>query len=153
MSVVRFCNAAGCREIIPVGKRYCKKHEYIQAEVDSTYKRRRELAGMTDEQRHQYNKRVYRKRMATSAKAKHNYNRFYKSTAWRKLSHQTLLKRPVCVLCLANGIIKKADLVDHIVPIRADWSKRLDPENLQPLCYHCHIEKTREDRQKYKSEQ
>ena len=51
-------------------------------------------------------------------------------------------------MCLLKGIVKKADLVDHIVPIREDWSKRLDSTNLQSLCYRCHREKTRKDHQR-----
>lgn len=152
MGIVRFCNAAGCREIIPVGQYYCSKHQYLQKEYEERQKhwRKDEYKGMTKEQRHEYNKKVYQQRMAASAKAPHDYNKFYKTSRWVKLSRRTLQNKPVCVSCLSKGIIKKADLVDHIVPIREDWSKRLDPKNLQPLCYRCHRLKTKKDHEREK---
>ena len=39
----------------------------------------------------------------------------------------------LCVQCRSNDIIKIGDVVDHIIPIRMDWSKRLEPTNLQTL--------------------
>ncbi|MCH3911282.1 MAG: HNH endonuclease [Limosilactobacillus oris] len=150
MGVMRFCNAAGCREVIPVGQYYCSKHQYLQKEYEERKKRwqRDNYQGMTKEEKHKHNQRVYRQRMAASAKAPHDYNRFYKTSAWVKLSHRTLQNSPVCVSCLRKGIIKKADLVDHIEPIRENWDKRLDPSNLQPLCYRCHRIKTKQDHER-----
>lgn len=147
MSVVRFCNAAGCREIIPVDQYYCSKHQYLQKEYEEKHKhwQQNKYKSMTKEQRHEYNKQVYKKRMESSKNAPHDYNRFYKTSKWIKLSRRTLQNSPVCVECLRNGTIKKADLVDHIVPIREDWSRRLDPNNLQSLCYRCHQKKTKKD--------
>ena len=54
----------------------------------------------------------------------------------------------LCVQCRSNGIIKIGDVVDHIIPIRVDWSKRLEPINLQTLCHACHNKKTKEDEKK-----
>ncbi|UCN18389.1 HNH endonuclease [Limosilactobacillus reuteri] len=51
---------------------------------------------------------------------------------------------PLCVNCEAHGIYRKGDLVDHIIELRDDWSKRLDTDNLQTLCYACHNRKTRQ---------
>ncbi|MGJ0995757.1 HNH endonuclease [Enterococcus casseliflavus] len=42
-----------------------------------------------------------------------------------------------------------ATLADHIIPVRVDWSKRLDKDNIQPLCESCHAIKTKEDKIKY----
>jgi 5-methylcytosine-specific restriction protein A len=42
-----------------------------------------------------------------------------------------------------------ADVVDHIIPIEVDWSKRLDKSNLQPLCHSCHAKKTADDVREY----
>ncbi|MDT2783617.1 HNH endonuclease [Enterococcus asini] len=42
-----------------------------------------------------------------------------------------------------------ATLADHIIPVRVDWSLRLDKDNIQPLCESCHAVKTREEKQKY----
>lgn len=36
------------------------------------------------------------------------------------------------------GRVTAATVVDHIVPVREAPDRRLDPDNLQPLCKHCH---------------
>ena len=58
----------------------------------------------------------------------------------------------LCVQCRSNDIIKIGDVVDHIIPIRMDWSKRLEPTNLQTLCHACHnkTEKKKENNSKEK---
>lgn len=40
--------------------------------------------------------------------------------------------------CEANGFIRPATLVDHIVPHRGDKTLFRDPENWQSLCDECH---------------
>ena len=39
----------------------------------------------------------------------------------------------LCVQCRSNDIIKIGDVVDRIIPIRMDWSKRLEPTNTNAL--------------------
>lgn len=73
------------------------------------------------------------------------YLQFYNSTVWRKQSKLFLTQNQLCVECQKNGIIRKADLVDHIIPLKVDWSKRLDWSNWQPLCQDCHNAKTRSE--------
>ena len=92
------------------------------------------------------NKAVYHKRI--TSKHERKYQIFYRSTQWRKLSHRWLMMHPLCVNCEAHGIYRKGDLVDHIIELRDDWSKRLDTDNLQTLCYACHNRKTRKEKQK-----
>lgn len=71
---------------------------------------------------------------------------FYNSKAWRDLSKQVMNEHYyVCALC---G--KDARVADHIVPVRVDWSKRLDKNNIQPLCDSCHAIKTKQEREMYK---
>jgi 5-methylcytosine-specific restriction endonuclease McrA len=69
---------------------------------------------------------------------------FYKSTAWTKLSKSFRLRFPVCKSCFQRGIIRKAELVDHIQPVKTPygWEHRLDEANLQSLCLACHNAKT-----------
>lgn len=38
-------------------------------------------------------------------------------------------------------MVKPADVVDHIVPIKKGGAE-LDESNLQPLCHSCHNKKT-----------
>ncbi len=63
---------------------------------------------------------------------------FYCSTSWRKLRRLHLDGSPLCVMCLKEGITTAADMVDHIVPIRRDPTRNMDPTNLQSLCNRHH---------------
>lgn len=67
------------------------------------------------------------------------YTDFYKTTEW-KIARDIALARDnyQCVLCKRKGIKKKADMVHHIIPVKKDWSKRLDINNLMSLCDGCH---------------
>ena len=60
-------------------------------------------------------------------------------------------KHPLCVECLKQGKYTKAQVVDHIEPIRTDkgWQKRWDENNFQSLCIACHNKKTEEDKKKF----
>lgn len=57
---------------------------------------------------------------------------------WQRLRLAHLSKEPLCRYCKDAGVIKLAEVVDHIKPFRDDWSLRLDPDNLQSLCKRCH---------------
>lgn len=135
---MHLCNHPGCMTLIPFDQRYCDKHEY-----------RKPISYADKEQRHLMNKATYHRRMTSKHEAK--YQQFYSSTQWKKLSHHWLMMHPLCVACEARGIYRKGDLVDHIVELRDDWSKRLDPSNLQTLCRADHNRKTwREKRRRQK---
>jgi 5-methylcytosine-specific restriction endonuclease McrA len=70
-------------------------------------------------------------------KTRWRYNKetmqFYNSSIWRKTSKQVLLANNyVCAVC--GG---EATMTDHIVSVKKDWSKRLEWDNLQPICKTC----------------
>lgn len=46
----------------------------------------------------------------------------------------------LCVLCTANGFVRRGSVVDHIVPLWAGGSD--EDENKQLLCTECHDAKT-----------
>lgn len=117
-----YCGHPGCHEIIPYDERYCKRH------------------------RHTRNKEVYRERNTNPHEKR--FQQFYRSTPWRKLSRRWLENHPVCVECLREGVIRKADVVDHVEEIRDDFSKRFDENNLQSLCDYHHIIKSKREREK-----
>jgi len=49
----------------------------------------------------------------------------------------------LCVVCTRQGRVERAMECDHIVPFtNVQDPKRLDPNNLQPLCIQHHREKT-----------
>lgn len=68
---------------------------------------------------------------------------FYRSQEWKECRNNFLEgKNHVCGACHLDLVKNPKELnVDHIYPIRAFWSKRLDPSNLQILCRECNEHK------------
>lgn len=116
------CKSLGCNEL--TRNKYCAKH--IEKEKETV----------------RYYDKYIRNKSSRS---------FYNSKQWREM-RELIYRRDygLCVQCRSNGIIKIGDVVDHIIPIRVDWSKRLKPSNLQTLCHACHNKKTKEDEKKDK---
>lgn len=71
----------------------------------------------------------------------------YHSSRWTRLSKAFRQdpKNILCAECKRKGIIREADVVDHIIPwpICEDF---FDVNNLQPLCNQCNIEKGNRDK-------
>jgi len=120
----RICKVFECNNLTK--NTYCKEHEHIAREQEL--------------KRHQrYNKQRDPKLV-----------KFYNSKEWRTLSHYTLASNHyLCIACSTDYRPVLADVADHIVPVTVDWSLRLDPNNIQPLCHECHNKKTAEDTKKY----
>ncbi|MFY0167308.1 HNH endonuclease [Bacillus anthracis] len=116
------CKSLGCNEL--TRDTYCSKHQ----------------------DKVQENTRYYDKHIRNK-----NSRSFYNSRLWKDM-REFIYRRDhgLCVQCRSNDIIKIGDVVDHIIPIRVDWSKRLEPSNLQTLCHACHNKKTKEDEKKNK---
>ena len=77
------------------------------------------------------------------------YSDFYKSSVWRRVRKQVLLRdKYMCQSCLRKGIVKSIDskerfFVHHIVELKDDWELRLNTGNLETVCATCHIESHR----------
>jgi 5-methylcytosine-specific restriction protein A len=65
-------------------------------------------------------------------------NRIYDG-AWRKLRAWFIAENPRC------GCGAPATDVDHIVSVKSDPSRRLDPSNLRSMCHSCHSRRTGAD--------
>lgn len=64
-------------------------------------------------------------------------------TAWEKARKGYLQHHPLCVHCLAEGIVTAATVVDHIDPHRGDMVKFWDStNNWQALCATHHSRAT-----------
>ena len=69
---------------------------------------------------------------------------FYRSTAWRNLRAEKLRISPYCVVCGKPGRV-----VDHKQRIE-DNGEKMDMNNLQTMCDHCHnVKRANEKNAKY----
>lgn len=76
-------------------------------------------------------------------KASAAWHGWYSLPIWRcDLRPKQLLREPFCRACAAQGKRVRATEVDHVQPHRGQWSRFVDPDNLQSLCHRCHSAKT-----------
>ena len=79
-----------------------------------------------------------------SKRRNEKWNKYYGSTAWKKLRQWKITHFPICYDCMFNGISKPATQVHHIRPFsegktqEEKWELLLDPSNLVSLCDECH---------------
>lgn len=67
------------------------------------------------------------------------YSTFYNSKEWKILrKNKWESSNGLCEKCLEKGIVKSGVEVHHKIPIKKNWSKRLDYDNLILLCKECH---------------
>jgi 5-methylcytosine-specific restriction enzyme A len=62
---------------------------------------------------------------------------FYKTARWQRLRKLQLTHHPLCKFCLERGVVTAANVVDHVVPYRGDWTVFVIGE-LQSLCDRRH---------------
>lgn len=65
--------------------------------------------------------------------------------AWQRLRRAFVSANPFCVHCLADGVYKAVEEVDHRIPHMGRIEALLDWDNLQSLCRHHHATKTRQE--------
>ncbi|WP_345993752.1 HNH endonuclease [Sulfurimonas sp. HSL-1716] len=116
----KICNQVGCNNLISISERYCGDHKRIVSK--------------------------YKHRIYDNHKRNKDHSKFYHSKEWKSI-RETIMERNggLCKRCQQLDIITNADVVDHIIPITEDYTKRLDLSNLQPLCHSCHNKKTADD--------
>jgi 5-methylcytosine-specific restriction protein A len=79
-------------------------------------------------------------------KKKYDHHKLYDKRQWRKRRAAYLRVNPQCVECEKHGIIKPADVVDHIIPHGGDPELFWSSDNWQGLCVGCHNSKTNRER-------
>lgn len=105
----RPCGRPGCPELVEVGATYCDQHK-------------RERTRQYDQ--HWRDKRT------------HDY---YGSAAWKKLRKMAMAEHGgLCQLCLADGVVRAAEVVHHLDELRKQASLGASLDRLQPLCRECH---------------
>lgn len=75
--------------------------------------------------------------------------KFYNSTAWRKVAALHKKNNPFCVKCLEAGVYEAVKYTDHIIRIE-DGGPPLASENLQSLCKFHHDQKSGREAHGYK---
>jgi len=75
------------------------------------------------------------------------FKKFYRSRAWRAARYAFLKteRRPLRCRCCGATAEHARLVVDHIVAIKKDWSRRLDQANFQLLCNDCNLAKASVD--------
>ncbi|MGQ7276626.1 HNH endonuclease [Brevibacillus thermoruber] len=127
MAIKKVCNKSGCSVLVDVGQIYCDKH-----------KRQAKLNKHARDKQYDLHKRD--KKAAA----------FYKSKEWLAIREQALVRdNYLCQDCLEEKRFKKADVVDHIKPIKWFWELRLVLSNLRSLCHRHHNQKTAKDKKIY----
>ena len=61
---------------------------------------------------------------------------------WEKARKRFLKAHPLCVRCMEQGRVVRANVVDHVIPHRGDAKLFWDEANWQSLCKSCHDHKT-----------
>ena len=70
---------------------------------------------------------------------------FYNSAEWSRVRQRVLdLDKIDVYLYMTQGRVVPADTVHHIVPLKSDWNKRLDINNLMSLHHDTHSTLERE---------
>ncbi len=75
------------------------------------------------------------------------YHGWYSLPIWTgDLRPAQLAREPFCGECAKEGKRVYATVVDHVIPVRGDWSRFSDPTNHQSLCKRHHDIKTAKER-------
>ena len=64
------------------------------------------------------------------------------NTRWTHARKMYLAAHPLCVICLVQGKVVAAQVVDHIIPHRGDYALMWSESNWQSLCAFHHGQKT-----------
>lgn len=84
--------------------------------------------------------RIKRSKIADSKRGTSSQRGY--DSKWRKARKGFIANNPFCVICKNEGVIYKADVVDHIIPHKGNKELFWDRDNWQPLCYRHHSIKT-----------
>lgn len=90
---------------------------------------------------------------ATAARADGRYTRersddLYHTAKWTRMSKAWRATHPLCEECRKKGIIRAAEVTDHIIPFPVCGREGFfSTDNLQSLCENCNNEKGQRDKQ------
>ena len=118
---VKKCNKVNCDKLIDFRESYCDEHKQLSKQSNKDY----------DVMRNNRDKK---------------YRKTYNSKRWNDIRKVILQKNDyVCGYCLYKNKYTRATCVDHFIPIRDDYEKRFDTENLIPSCDSCNTVKQEDE--------
>ena len=98
------CSITNCKTLIDIRKDYCEEHKEFNY----------------DNQRYINDKEV---------------RRTYNNSQWKSVRKATLMRDDyMCMYCMANGNMVKAEVVDHYIALRDAHDDRYDMSNLVSSC-------------------
>lgn len=97
------------------------------------------------------NKWIVQKRKTFKSLKVSKHSKFYSSKVWKDLRAYFIAEYPLCKWCEEEGVVKEANIVDHIVEIN-DGGDKLNEDNLMSLCHRHHLQKTNWARSKRKKQ-
>ena len=131
------CGEPLCHHIVPVGERYCAKHQ-AQHEAEwaakkDTYRRSKLGQAIKAQQAKQYDQ-TERDPEAVA---------FYHSSQWKKV-RTAVFAKDMATDQVTGEVLGDRKVVDHIIPLRLCTAKQaLDSSNLWVLSYKTHYRKTK----------
>lgn len=124
MPVCYPCKEQNCGAIVDHRGDYCSRHQ-------NGYAR--------DERKRVESKRLWLESISKNS-TRATWQKFYNTSAWRKLKKEQLEREPLCACCGDIGTV-----ADHIIPHEGNEVLFFNPNNLQTLCSSCHSRKTASD--------
>jgi len=67
-----------------------------------------------------------------------SWQHLYKTGRWQRLRRLHLATSPLCIMCLEEGRVEPAGVVDHIAQHHGNLALFFDSGNLQSLCLTHH---------------
>ena len=74
------------------------------------------------------------------------FNKMYQSVRWKTRRRLILKRNPFCAECKKKNRLVFAEVIDHIIPHKGNWTLFLDNDNLQTLCRKCHGIKSQKEK-------
>ncbi|MED1206159.1 HNH endonuclease [Heyndrickxia acidicola] len=73
------------------------------------------------------------------ARERDELDKIYNTARWKKARKTALVRdNYLCQECLRRGLITQGNTVHHIIPLREDFSKAFELDNLETICMECH---------------
>lgn len=78
-------------------------------------------------------------------------DRLRSSGRWKRFRRDYLTRNPLCAPCSRRGVVRAAEQVDHVTPLRdlvarGEGERCFDPDVCEPTCRPCHAVKSAAER-------